>query len=256
MKAPSWSFTEVFGWGLRGLPGGGYTMIDTCAGDGINGGIGRSGRGRRGQRSTSRQRPAGDARPSECARRDHRHAGHWLRRGRPPRCRRPGRPPGGACAGPARPPVTGLPSAGPGETVDWFEVMGSDAARTQQFYAQIFGWTVDDGGSPATRWRTPEPAGASMAASAGAWSPAGRRSTRAWPTLTRPSAASRASADRASWTPRCPPEDRARVALYGAADDMKTGAFRDPAGNIFGIYECNAEPEQEQQAPRSGPGHW
>jgi predicted enzyme related to lactoylglutathione lyase len=33
-------------------------------------------------------------------------------------------------------------------------------------------------------------------------------------------------------------KDAARVALYGAPDDdtMKTSAFRDPAGNVFGIY--------------------
>jgi hypothetical protein len=30
----------------------------------------------------------------------------------------------------------------------------------------------------------------------------------------------------------------ARVALYGSSDDdtMKTGAFRDPAGNVFGVF--------------------
>ena len=35
-------YGELFGWGLRGFPGGGYTMVDTRGGDGINGGIGKS----------------------------------------------------------------------------------------------------------------------------------------------------------------------------------------------------------------------
>ena len=35
-------YGEIFGWSLRGSPGGGYTMIDTCGGDRINGGIGKS----------------------------------------------------------------------------------------------------------------------------------------------------------------------------------------------------------------------
>ena len=34
------------------------------------------------------------------------------------------------------------PSAGSGEPVDWFEVLGSDAGRAQRFYADLFGWTV------------------------------------------------------------------------------------------------------------------
>jgi hypothetical protein len=28
----------------------------------------------------------------------------------------------------------------------------------------------------------------------------------------------------------------ARAALYGSAGGMKTGAFRDPAGNVFGVF--------------------
>ncbi len=30
-------YGELFGWRLRDLAGGGYTVIDTCAGHGING---------------------------------------------------------------------------------------------------------------------------------------------------------------------------------------------------------------------------
>src|ERR1051326_1557425 len=35
-------YSELFGWGLEEPPTGGYNMVDTRAGAGINGGIGRS----------------------------------------------------------------------------------------------------------------------------------------------------------------------------------------------------------------------
>src|SRR5215472_14316798 len=35
-------YGELFGWGLQGFSGGGYTMVDTRGGGGINGGIGQS----------------------------------------------------------------------------------------------------------------------------------------------------------------------------------------------------------------------
>src|SRR5215469_15933364 len=35
-------YREVFSWDLRGFAGGGYTMVDTRGGTGINGGIGKS----------------------------------------------------------------------------------------------------------------------------------------------------------------------------------------------------------------------
>ena len=39
-------YRELFGWGLQAFPGGGYTIIDTRGGGGINGGIGKSQTGR------------------------------------------------------------------------------------------------------------------------------------------------------------------------------------------------------------------
>src|SRR5579859_6594219 len=38
-------YGELFGWRLQDRTGEGYTVIDTCAGHGINGGIARSKRG-------------------------------------------------------------------------------------------------------------------------------------------------------------------------------------------------------------------
>src|SRR5437899_497806 len=57
----------------------------------------------------------------------------------------------GLVRAPAEPPPGDEPavSAGSGAPVTWFEVMGSDAARTQQVYADLFGWTVDNVGTSA-----------------------------------------------------------------------------------------------------------
>jgi uncharacterized protein len=35
-------YGELFGWGLRAVPGGNYSLVDARGGGGINGGIGRS----------------------------------------------------------------------------------------------------------------------------------------------------------------------------------------------------------------------
>ena len=35
-------YRHLFGWDLQAMPGGGYTLIDTRGGSGINGGIGKS----------------------------------------------------------------------------------------------------------------------------------------------------------------------------------------------------------------------
>lgn len=131
--------------------------------------------------------------------------------------------------------------AGAVESVDWFEIMGSDAARTQQFYAQLFGWTIDPsfpdyavvdtgtdqgiqggiGGGVATRWSIVYAGVADVdKALERAESLGGSR-------VLAPDVAALKTA--------------ARVALYGSADDVSTGVFRDPAGNVFGVYHKEAQ---------------
>src|SRR5204862_323287 len=54
----------------------------------------------------------------------------------------------------AEPPSGGTPqgpSAGDGAAVDWFEVLGSDADRTQRFYCDLFGWKLNEPGFPGYR---------------------------------------------------------------------------------------------------------
>lgn len=40
------------------------------------------------------------------------------------------------------------PPTGGGPAVDWFEVLGSDAERTQSFYRELFGWRVAGDAAP------------------------------------------------------------------------------------------------------------
>ena len=48
-------------------------------------------------------------------------------------------------AGGAQGEMFGPPSAGEGAAVDWFEVLAADAARSQAFYRELFGWEVPSG---------------------------------------------------------------------------------------------------------------
>src|SRR5262245_7970741 len=139
-------YQELFGWQMKPMGGGGYTLIDTCGGGGINGGIGRS---RTGEPWSTFYVAAQDPQATldQVA----------------------------ALGGTVVMPVTdfggavtiamfhdpdGLlvgvvkaesgsqdsppgPSAGDGAPVDWFEVLGSAAERTQRFYCDLFGWTAD-----------------------------------------------------------------------------------------------------------------
>ena len=91
--------------------------------------------------------------------------------------------------------------------------------------------------SRATGWWTPAAAGASRAASAAAWSPAGRglRGSGRCGRNPAPGRGTRriARSRRPRWSPL---KNAARIALYGSADDVNIGMFRDPAGNVFGVY--------------------
>ena len=74
-------YGELFGWGLQGFGGGGYTMIDTRGGAGINGGIGKS---QTGEPWSAFYIETDDLQSmldkANSARRPDRHAGHRLRR--------------------------------------------------------------------------------------------------------------------------------------------------------------------------------
>lgn len=129
---------------------------------------------------------------------------------------------------------SGIPTAAQAETpaadqaagvpVDWFEILGTDAGRSQRFYTEIFGWQVSG----------PEGVGYGMVdtgTSRGVRGGIGGGEPGPWVTVyasVPDVAAILAAATRLGGT-----------ALHGpvAVDDhMQTGALRDPVGNVFGVY--------------------
>jgi predicted enzyme related to lactoylglutathione lyase len=234
----------LFGWGLQGFADGGYTMIDTRGGGGINGGIGKSQTGEPWstfyvetddlQATLDKANSLGGTTVMPVT--DFGGAVTIAMFNDPDGLlvglvRAPAEPQGDEPA----------PSAGPGEPVTWFEVMGSDAARTQQFYTDLFGWTVDNsgfqgyatvdtgtgrgiqggiGGGEEVRWATIYASVADLDQTLGR--------------------AEKLGGSRICDSGLSALKSAARAALYGpgsADDHMATGAFRDPAGNVFGIYQ-------------------
>ncbi|MBA2312548.1 MAG: VOC family protein [Actinobacteria bacterium] len=119
------------------------------------------------------------------------------------------------------------PSDGEGEAVDWFEVLGTDASRTQSFYRELFGWNVDEDTNYAM---VDTGAGRGAAGGIGA---SDKGTT--WATVY-------ASVDDVEkYLTRA--EELGGQRVYGpldVGDNTKTGAFRDPVGNVFGLYHYTA----------------
>jgi uncharacterized protein len=111
-----------------------------------------------------------------------------------------------------------------GQPVDWFEILGADAARSQRFYAEIFGWQVS----------APQGAGHGMVdtgTSRGIRGSIGAGAPGPWATVY-------------ASVPDVPATLAAAARLGGSAvhgpvavdAHLDTGALRDPAGNMLGVY--------------------
>jgi len=221
-------YRELFGWDLQPFPGGGYTMIDTRGGGGINGGIGKS---RTGEPWSTFYVEAED--PQAILDRAESLGGKTVM---------PVTDFGGAVtiamfndpdgllvgvvksSGSAEAEDQQGPSAGDGPPVDWFEVLGSDAERTQRFYAELLGWTVDDSGFPGYRM-------VDTGAGRGIQGGLGSSEQSRWATIYASVTDVEQSLAKA--------ESLGGTRAYGPMqvdDHMETGAFRDPAGNVFGVY--------------------
>ena len=211
-------YGELFGWGLQAVADG-YTVVDTRGGGGISGGIGRSQSGEPWatfyvevedlQASLDRAEALGGRTV-------------W------PVAELPGMAfamlgdPDGLLVGLLRGGASGAgaipgPSEGDGAPVDWFEVLGADAARSQRFYAELFGWTV--------------PEGAYGQVTAGIGGGIGAGGNDRWATVYAAVGDVQATLARA--------EALGATRVYGpnpVDDHTETGAFRDPAGNLFGVY--------------------
>ena len=234
-------YGELFGWGLQGFSGGGYTMIDTRGGRGINGGIGRSQTGepwstfyvetddlqamlvRANMLGGTTVMPATDIGGAVTIAMFNDPDGLLV----------------GLVRAPAEPTQGDepAPSAGSGAPVTWFEILGSDAARTQQFYADLFDWTVDN--SDSSGYATVD-TGTDRGIQGGIGGGVEAR----WATIYAGVAdvdQALSRAEKLGGSRLIDPgvsalKNAARAALYGSADDIETVAIRDSAGNIFGIY--------------------
>src|SRR5215218_8388098 len=196
-------YGELFGWDLQPIAET-YTLVDTRGGQGLIGGVGRS--------------DTGDPWATFYVEVDDLQA--TLERAE-------------ALGGRTVVPVIELPGMAfamfddpdgllvglmrDGAAVDWFEVLGSDAGRSQAFYRELFGWEV------------PEGAYGQVTAGIGGGIGAGGESR--WATVYASVPDVEACLARA--------EALGGTREYGpnpVDDHTETGAFRDPAGNPFGVY--------------------
>jgi predicted enzyme related to lactoylglutathione lyase len=222
-------YGELFGWRLTRVHGGvNYTLVDTQGGGGVNGGIGKSGTG---QPWASFYVEVDDLQAVLDT------AVSLGAKTVLPVTEIPGMmafamfdDPDGLLVGLVKDeePQEGVPqgpSDGDGAPVDWFEVLGADAARTQTFYTELFGWKLNDSGFPAYGLVDTDAGGRGIGGGLGAggddrWATVYASVADVEQTL--------AAAERLGAT---------RVYGPNAVDDhMQTGAFRDPAGTVFGVY--------------------
>ena len=219
-------YAALFGWGMRPIPDIGYTLVDTGGGAGINGGIEKRADGSSavtfyiqaddlqavldkvnllgGKTETPITELPGMATFAKFEDLDGLVIGLVLGPADS----------GGADAG---------PSAGAGAPVDWFEVLGSDPDGSQRFYAEIFGWQAAESGQGYRMVDTRSERGIRGGIGAG------QHGT--WATVYARVPSVEAALARAA--------ELGGSREYGplAVDDhMQTGAIRDPAGNVFGVY--------------------
>jgi uncharacterized protein len=224
-------YAELFGWSVQTVPGANYTVVDTEGGGGINGGIGRS---QTGEPWSTFYVEVDDLQAVLEA------AASLGGRTEMPIVEVPGMvtfamfsDPDGLLVGlvKSEPPREGAPqgpSAGDGAPVDWFEVLGADAERTRVFYTELFGWKVNEADFPGYGL-------IDTGTGRGIQGGLGAGGDSRWATIY----ASVADVERA--LARAEALGGTRVYGPNAVDDhMETGAFRDPAGSVFGVYHHGA----------------
>jgi len=218
-------YGALFGWAMTPIPGANYTLI-AASGTGIDGGLGRS---RTGEPWATFYAETDD--PQAVLDRAAALGGKTV----VPVTQIPGKltyamlaDPDGLLVGLAKRAPTGIP-AGPGRSaragpaVDWFEVRGSDAGATRRFYTALFGWSVAE--TPGGYCLVTTGAANGIQGGLGTAQPA------RWATVyaSVPNVA-QALADAV---------ELGGSREYGpelTAGRIEAAAFRDPAGNVFGVY--------------------
>jgi len=218
-------YGELFGWALQPVTES-YTMIDTRGGSGVNGGIGLSGTG---EPWVAFYVEVDDLQ-SVLDKAESLGAKTVV-----PVTEIPGMvtfamfdDPDGLLIGLLKPPDEASdPGSTPGEgaAVDWFEVLGSDAGRTQSFYRELFGWRADE--STATNYALIDTGGGRGASGGLGASNQGMT----WATVY-------ASVDNVEKY-LAKAEELGGRRVYGPIDvddHTQSGALRDRSGNVFGVY--------------------
>ncbi|HEY2552247.1 MAG TPA: VOC family protein [Streptosporangiaceae bacterium] len=216
-------YKQVFGWDPKPMEEGGYTIIDTRGGGGISGGIGRS---QSGEPWSTFYVAAPDLQPvlDKAVSLGATIVMPVTSFGDMVTFAMFNDPDGllvGLVQAEGDQDEAGRPSAGSGAAVDWFEVLGSDAARSQRFYAELFGWNVGEGSYGMV----------DTGAGHGIQGGIGAGQSDRWATVYASVPDVEQTLARA--------EKLGGSRIYGpmAVDDhMQTGALRDPAGNVFGVY--------------------
>jgi predicted enzyme related to lactoylglutathione lyase len=219
-------YAGLFGWRMHRVPGADYTLVDTSAGSGINGGISESADDAAdvtfyietddmqaaldkinllgGKTQTPITELAGTVTYAKFSDLD----GLVI----------------GLVLAPTDPDQVIAPGPGAGAPVDWFEVLGADHDRCRRFYAEIFGWQASSAGPGYAMVDT----GTSRGIKGGLGTVADQG---CWATVYA------SVPDVESVLTRAVELGGARE--YGPTvvdDHMQTGALRDPAGNVFGVY--------------------
>ena len=225
-------YAELFDWRVSVVPNAGYALVDTTGGGGINGGIGTS---RTGAPWATFYVAVED--PQAVLEKAVSSGGRTVM----PVTEIPGTitfamfdDPDGLLVGLVRrgaegPSAAQEPSAGAGAPVDWFEVLGSDAARTQAFYGELFGWRLEGDSSGYALVDTQAGEGA-IGGGLGGVGSEGEGSR--WATFYAHVSDVEAALAKA--------ERLGGSRVYGplaVGDHMKTGALRDPAGSVVGVYQ-------------------
>jgi uncharacterized protein len=219
-------YRELFGWRIQKVADG-YAMVDTQAGSGLGGGIGRSSDGTPWvsfyvgasdlKATLQRAESLGGATELDVTVIPDLVTFAMFR------------DPDGNLVGLVESPESDQseargPSPGDGAPVDWFEVLGADPERTQRFYTDLFGWTPASSGFPGYHLVPAEEAGIGGGIGGGGG--------KVWATVYAKVPDVEAALAKA--------ERLGGSRVYGPQqvdDHSRTGAFRDPASNVFGVYE-------------------
>jgi predicted enzyme related to lactoylglutathione lyase len=218
-------YGALFGWSIQPLEGMNYSLIDTGGREGANGGIGKSGTGDPWATFYVEVEELQD-----CLDRASSMGAEIV----VPVTEIPGfgsfamfnDPDGllvGLSKGDGTPPERG-PSDGDGAAVDWFEVLGKDAGRTQSFYTELFNWKLRGGADDYEMVDTG--AGYGMRGGLGGVDGPG------WATIYASVGDVEATLVKA--------QQLGATIVYGpreVPDGPVAGAFKDPAGSVFGVYK-------------------